>query len=113
MVNNRLFLNLSLLIALVSPLAVSAFAIQDPTRPSNHIKKNDAIEKASVVKQELTAIFFKDGKGSAIINGKLYRQGDNFSGSKIVTIKTNSVLLKNLDGYHRLTLINTYKKLKK
>jgi len=86
----------------------------DPTRPSLGAQQAVELVKTTTPKKKaLTAIFFKNGIGKAIINNKLYQSGDTFAGNKVVSIKANSVLLKNTNGFQQLTLINKFKKLKK
>lgn len=88
-------------------------SITDPTRPILGVAPVSS-EKATT-KQNITlsAIFVKQGKPSAIISNSLYQVGDSFSGNKVVSIDSTSVLLRNSDGYRRLKLINKFKKLKK
>lgn len=112
---NKLVENTSILLVLSFGLnALAAPTIVDPTRPSfgtqTSIIQNPEEPKKE---QKLTAIFFKSGVGTAIINNNLYQSGEFFSGNKIVKIESNSVLLKNQEGYFRLTLINQFKKQKK
>jgi len=87
----------------------------DPTKPLVRVYHQKITTKKQVIKgikkQPLTAIFIKQGNHQAIINDKLYTQGDYFSGKKIIAINSNSVLLKNSNGLTRLTLIKSIKKL--
>ena len=89
--------------------------VKDPTRPGVVLIKSEQTmaKKAAKRKQLLSAIFIKQGKRQAIINDKLYQQGDYFSGKKIISIKSNKVVLQNANGVSHLTLINPIKKLKK
>ncbi len=87
--------------------------ITDPTRPI--FGAAPKVTEATPAKQSITlsAIFVKQGKRSAIISNNLYQVGDTFSGNKVISIDSTSVLLQNSDGYRRLNLINKFKKLKK
>ncbi|MBV1909449.1 MAG: hypothetical protein KUG78_09005 [Kangiellaceae bacterium] len=115
MVSRRLIILTTVIVfCSFSGVATASTAIIDPTRPAPGnrpilVKKQQEATK----ERALTAIFYKQGKGTAIINGNLYQAGDYFAGNRIISIESNKVLLKNADGYSRLTLINNFKKLKK
>jgi len=88
--------------------------IADPTRPAYLPSgKGKAGKTKHKKKRLLTAIFLKQGNRRAIINDRLYRTGDVFSGKKIISINENKVLLKNSNGISQLTLIKPIKKVKK
>ncbi len=95
-----------------SSIASATSQIHDPTAPSyqfNNSNKKSATKKTN----QLTAIFYKQNKRQAIINNKLYSIGDYFSGTKIISIQANHIILKNSQGTKKLTLIQSFKKLKK
>jgi len=87
----------------------------DPTRPGVILVKTGQITSKKTVKAKtlLSAIFIKQGKRQAIINNELYQQGDFFSGKKIITIKSNKVVLQTSRGVSNLMLIHPVKKFKK
>ena len=89
--------------------------VKDPTRPGVVLIKTTqtATKKTEKRKRLLSAIFIKQGKRQAIIDDKLYQQGDYFSGKKIIAIESNKVVLQNTSGVSHLTLINPIKKRKK
>jgi len=103
------------LLLLILSINVNAKQIAtDPTRPGIVLIKTDPtiIKKTVKRKRLLSAIFIKQGKRQAIINDKLYQQGDYFFGKKIIVIKSNKVVLQNSSGVSHLTLINPIKNLK-
>ena len=89
--------------------------VKDPTRPGVVLIKTEqtTTKKTEKIKRLLSAIFIKQGKRQAIINNKLYQQGDYFSGKIIIAIKSNKVVLRNTSGVSHLTLFNPIKKPKK
>lgn len=93
---------------------LAAKAINDPTKPKlqNLANPKSTVSKKNK-KQLLTAIFLKKGNYQAIINDKLYRRGDFLGNKKIISIKSNTVLLQNELGTSQLTLISPFKKQKK
>lgn len=102
-----------ILIIFIGASVFNAAAINDPTRPFlTPIKSLKKAPRKTNAKQQLTAIFNKQGTRQAIINDKLYKIGDYFLGKKIVAIKSNSVLLRNSQGTSRLTLVKPIKKIK-
>lgn len=86
-------------------------ALNDPTRPLNtSTVKAKKTNKATIVKQPLTAIFYKNNQYFAIIEDKKYKIGENYKGSKIVKITTNKVILRSSKGSHQLKLFHKIKK---
>lgn len=88
-------------------ICVSVKAENDPTRPQlgNFSAKKSVTLKKPSKQKSLTAIFKRNGKKIAIIGDKIYRVGDRYQNTKIVSIKTNSVHLKGVNGLRKLTLI--------
>ena len=103
------------LLASLSTNGYTQQIVKDPTRPGVELIKTEqtGMKETANKKQLLSAIFIKQGKPQAIINDQLYQQGDYFSGKKIITIKSNKVVLQNANGVSHLTLINPIKKPKK
>jgi len=98
----------------LSNASVIAKAIKDPTKPKlQNVTSTKKSTSNKNNKQLLTAIFLKKGNYQAIINDKLYRRGDFFGNKKIISIKSNKVVLKNEQGTSQLTLISPFKKQKK
>ena len=105
-----------LMVLLIVSLNSNAKQIKsDPTRPGVILVNTGQITSKKSVKAKtlLSAIFIKQGKRQAIINNKLYQQGDYFSGKKIIAIKSNKVVLQSSRGVSNLMLIQPVKKLKK
>ena len=92
-------------------LCLSVFA-KDPTRPqiptSAKGENNSAITVR--VEQPLTAIFIKNKKRFAMIEGKIYQAGEYYKESRIVSIEQDKVLLNSSQGNFHLTLIPNIKK---
>lgn len=92
----------------------SMASVKDPTKPIFHSTTNQQTSTKKVNrKQQLTAIFLKKTNKQAIINEKLYNEGDYVGDKKLIKINSNSVILKNSEGVSRLTLVTSIKKLKK
>gem|GEM_PF-6444851 len=90
---------------------ISATLANDPTRPP--IKNQKTAVKKSVsakTKQPLTAIFIRNNRRVAMLDGKLYRPGEYYRGSRIINIDHDKVLLRSNEGNFQLTLIPKIKK---
>ncbi|WP_444996347.1 hypothetical protein [Aliikangiella sp. IMCC44359] len=86
-------------------------ALKDPTRPLNmSTVKTKKVNNNTIVKQPLTAIFYKKNQYFAIIEDKKYKIGESYKGSKIVKITTNKVILRSSKGSHQLKLFHKIKK---
>ncbi len=93
-------------------------SVKDPTKPVFHSTPSEQSSAKKVKrKQQLTAIFLKKANKQAIINERLYNEGDyvgDYVGDKkLIKINATSVILQNSEGVSRLTLITSIKKLKK
>jgi hypothetical protein len=99
------------LIFLLLVFSLSAKAI-DPTKPliPGAGKVTSKIIKKNVFKQPLTAIFTKNNKAMAMIEGKLYSVGDLYRDARITKIYKDKVLLSSKNGNTHLTLIPKIKK---
>ena len=84
------------------PVLVTANTeLPDPTRPANYIVESNepvSIEVFSESTKEqiswtLSAVRISDKDKTAIINGKLVREGDEIDQAKIVDIKSQSVVI--------------------
>jgi len=86
------------LILLMLPLAVAAESLPDPTRPFGH-----GIEQVVIVEEEdlpreqinwrLSGVRIAPDDRSAILNGKLLREGGMVDGAEVVEINPGSVLI--------------------
>jgi len=113
------FLYINPLLVIILFFSFTTRAIEnDPTKPL--IKINTKMDKTfnktskNINKKKsnpLSAIFIRQGHHQAIINNHLYQSGDTVLGKKIISINSNSVLLKNAQGISRLTLIKPIKKI--
>lgn len=89
-------------------------SVKDPTKPVFHSTPSEQSSAKKVKrKQQLTAIFLKKANKQAIINERLYNEGDYVGDKKLIKINATSVILQNSEGVSRLTLITSIKKLKK
>jgi len=78
----------------------------DPTQPLNfQVKKQHKVYRASL--PTLQSIVVKAGKPQAILNNKLYQQGQWVKGYKITLIDAQKVLLKYKKKTYKLTLYSS------
>lgn len=99
---------LMLLVGLMAS-TVQAQALRDPTQPpavfahdSSLTAENTAVAEVQPV---LGAIIRQhDGAALALINGRIYRQGEQFGEQRIARIEETRVLLRGPDGYETLVL---------
>ena len=106
----------SAVILLIGGLALNnaMASVKDPTKPVFHSTPSEQSSAKKVKrKQQLTAIFLKKANKQAIINERLYNEGDYVGDKKLIKINATSVILQNSEGVSRLTLITSIKKLKK
>ena len=98
------FIVLSLLISVT--LFAQSEVLLDPTKPLNfQIKKERNMQRAAL--PTLQSIFVKAGKQQAILNNKLYQQGQSVSGYKITLIDAKKVLLEYQKKTYKLTLYSS------
>jgi len=85
--------------------------IIDPTKPPagelSNIKNKKNITQN---KQVLSAIFIKNNIKQAIIDSRLYKEGDNYNEKKIISIQKNKVVLESNSKTSELLLIKPIKK---
>lgn len=97
--------NIKYLFLLAFFISLDCAAFQsDPTRPSFQVETKKKVKQNKV--EQLTGIFFKSGRYSAVINGNIYKVGDQFDGKKISKITKNYVIIDGPKGKRRLTLIS-------
>ncbi len=78
----------------------------DPTKPLNfQVKKERKVYRAAL--PTLQSIIVKSGNQQAVINNKLYQQGQWVKGYKITRIDTDKVLLKYKQKTYTLTLYSS------
>ncbi len=78
----------------------------DPTRPlSFQVKKERKVYRAAL--PVLQSIVVNAGKPQAILNNKLYKQGEWVKGYKITLIDAEKVLLKYNKKTYKLTLYSS------
>lgn len=73
-------------------------------------ERQKAMPNVSVKKTKLTAIFKKDDRKFAVINGKRYQEKDSYQGNTIIKIGTNKVILRADNKNHQLILVPKIKK---
>ncbi|WP_426414988.1 hypothetical protein [Aestuariirhabdus sp. LZHN29] len=76
-------------------VSVLCNAAVDPTRPEGYEPKTVSRPQA---KLELQSIMIRGQERSAVIDGKLYREGERVSGVKIVKIENWRVVLMGSTG---------------
>lgn len=87
-------------------LSVHGESLADPTKPLNFkVKKERKIYRAAL--PQLQSIVVKNGKPQAIINNKLYQQGQWVSGYKVRLIDAEKVLLEYQKKTYKLTLYSS------
>ncbi|PKG39833.1 MSHA biogenesis protein MshK [Psychromonas sp. Urea-02u-13] len=78
----------------------------DPTRPLNfQVKKDRKVHRSAL--PTLQSIVVKAGKPQAILNNKLYKQGQWVSGYKITLIDAKKVLIEYQKKTYTLTLYSS------
>ena len=101
-----LLIFLSLL--LHSTFISGANTLADPTKPASHkmLKGGDSASKASNKTLIVSAIMVSSHAKQAIINGKMFQEGQSVLGFQIVSIGNNQVKLTNSDGTKTLFVNN-------
>jgi hypothetical protein len=91
-VSDRIVLIACMLCA-VSPAAAQDRALRDPMQP--FVPTADAAGVNAVPRgPRLTGVFISANRRVAVIDGELYREGDEVRGLKIIAIEPNSVSLR-------------------
>ena len=71
--------------------------LQDPTRPAagwlNNAGDGSRPTDTAMADMKLTAVFFQDDKGYAILNGQTLTEGQAVDGFRLVKINHNSVIV--------------------
>jgi len=78
----------------------------DPTRPQWGQPSVSTVTKKG---EGLTAIFTGQNGNKALIDGKVYKQGEYYQGQKILRIERHRVKLQGDQGIQYLTLIKKVK----
>ena len=81
-------------------------SLVDPTQPLNfQVKKERKVYRAAL--PTLQSIFVQSGTQQAILNDRLYQQGQWVNGYKITLIDAEKVLLKYKNKTYKLTLYSS------
>jgi hypothetical protein len=91
-VQEDLVLKALFIILLISPVAVAAEQLRDPTTPLG------ASSQARENTPRLQAILLRNGQRKVIINGELLAEGQSISGFTVERISAQSVQLNSSDG---------------
>lgn len=86
--------------------SVEAF---DPTKPQLGVSQTKKKSQSKPATQPLTGIFKKGNSYMAVLEGKTYKKGDRFRGSRITKITRTYLLLSDGKGVRRLNLITKFK----
>lgn len=88
--------------------ATALAALADPTTPLNY--QVNAVKKVTrSALPELQSILGEKGKRRAILDNKLYQQGQSIKGYRISHIKKESVLLSYQNKFYELNLYQDLK----
>lgn len=82
-------------------------ALVDPTAPLNFQLKRQPSKVYRSTLPKLQSIVIKAGKPQAIINNKLYQQGQQIGDYKVTLIDTQKVLLEYQKKTYKLTLYSS------
>ena len=91
------------LIIILPALASGNNKLPDPTRPPSYLDEDDEFEIVEVfetrqkIKWKLSAIRISEKGKSAIVNGKLVREGDVVGPAKVLEIRPLSVVVDHED----------------
>lgn len=89
-------------------LASSSSQIHDPTQPLNIVSPTPVLSQNNAIAPkkglQLEAIFTGTGVSSAIIDGKLYRQGSKVGQYRLARIDADRILLQGQGGTVTLSL---------
>ncbi len=97
-----------LMLVLLCLLLPGVATAADPTRPK--IKQPEISQAKSTNKEQVLTGILKKGKVyTAIIDGQLYRVGDDYHGNRILSISSRRVKLRGQSGTWYLTLFNQLK----
>ncbi len=87
-------------------LSAQSEPLADPTKPLNfQVKKERKVYRSALPK--LQSIVVKAGKQQAILNNKLYQQGQWVKGYKITLIDAEKVLLEYQKKTYKLSLYSS------
>jgi len=95
----------SLLISL--SLYAQSESLVDPTAPLNFQPTKQQVRKKSAALPKLQSIVIKAGVPQAIINNRVYQQGQYIGNYQITLIDSKKVLLKLQNKIHKLTLYSS------
>jgi len=87
---------------MIGTAGVPAWALQDPTRPTDPALYFGANHRPDGSAWTLQSILSAPDRRIAIINGTRVREGDRIGGARVVSIRTSHVVLNT--GKRKLTL---------
>lgn len=101
----RVWLGMTMMALLSTTNVVVGKDLRDPTQPSNYISpdaKPGSTEKTEV---KVSAIFISGDQKSAVVNGKIVKEGDDLLGAKITSITPTMIVLENERGKMELKIV--------
>ncbi len=103
-----------LLLIFVTPVnAIANTELPDPTRPATHINNNaepvffEEVNFVEKINWKLSAIRISDADKTAILNGKLVREGDAIGPAKVLEINPLSIVIDHEERKLIVRLYNT------
>ena len=79
---------------LQSPIDFKPAAVEPAVEPVAELE-DELVQRFNYNDNSLSLIVISDKKKTAVINGKLFKEGDTINGTKIAVIEPGRVLLKN------------------
>jgi|SRR3990172_7488717 len=97
-------LTIILLLCLFVPGASVAMTTIDPTQPYlyGNLQQIQAFNAQADLEWALSGVKFTEGKKTAILNGRLVKEGDDLDGARVIEIKPAEVIL--LQGQQRIAI---------
>lgn len=97
-------LTILLLLCLSVPGVSAAVTTIDPTRPYlyDNLQQIQAFNPQADLEWALSGVKITEGKKTAIINGRLVKEGDDLDGARVIEIKPAEVIL--LQGQQRIAI---------
>jgi MSHA biogenesis protein MshK len=98
-----------LLVLCLGLTSAQANILKDPTRPSQNTPLFDTNQSPSTLTLQvlkLTAIISNNESKQAIINGKIFTEGQQLQGYRVILISQNHVILDSSEGKQTLFVNN-------
>jgi MSHA biogenesis protein MshK len=96
---------LQILLLLLNTAALNAWALQDPTRPTDPVLYFGGNRQPSTSVWTLQSILSAPDRRIAIINGTRLREGDRIGNARVVRIKPSHVVLNTGKGTLTLQML--------